>query len=103
MPRDRGGNRSRRSNRDSVIDSLRERPFAAAAAAAGVAAAGAFLWARRGQIGDAFNSGMDSLSELKAQRMQGKPQSELAEEAMTLKQTAAKSNQERKAGAKAFS
>ena len=42
---------------------------AVAAGAAGVAAAGAFLWSRRDQIGEAFNSGMDRLSELKAERM----------------------------------
>ena len=91
MPRTRGGNRGRGSNRDTVVDSLRERPFAAAAAAAGVAAAGAFLWARRTQIGDAFNSGMDSLSEMKAQRMSDKSQSDIAEEALTLKETGGKS------------
>ena len=34
-----------------------------------VAAAGAFLWTRRGQIGEAFKNGMDRLSELKAERM----------------------------------
>jgi hypothetical protein len=106
MPRTRGGtrggNRGRGNGRDTVIDTLRERPYAAAGVAAGVAAAGAFLWARRTQIGDAFSSGMDSLSELKSQRMHGKDQSDFAEEAMTLKQTGQKSNQERKAGAKAY-
>ena len=85
----RGGNRGRGNNFD-VMDSVRERPYAAAAAAAGVAAAGAFLWAKRGQIGDAFSSGMDSLSEMKAQRMQGKDQSDFAEEALTLKETGRK-------------
>jgi hypothetical protein len=72
------------------MDAARERPLASAAVAAGVAAAGAFLWARRTQIGDAFNSGMDSLSELKSQRMQGKDQSDYAEEALTLKETGKK-------------
>jgi hypothetical protein len=94
MPRtggNRGGSRGRGNSRDTVIDSLRERPIAAAAAAAGVAAAGAFLWARRTQISDAFSSGMDSLSEMKAQRMQGKDQSDFAEEALTLKETGRKS------------
>ncbi len=71
-------------------------PAAAAALAAGiagVAAAGAFLWSRRGQIGEALSSGMDRLSELKAERMgQLEPaQEEIAEEALTLKETGKKS------------
>jgi hypothetical protein len=88
-----------------------------------VAAASAFLWSRRGQIGEALNSGMDRFSELKAERIgSARSQSEFAEEAATLKQTGRKtkrprgpiaqqeikagvatSNQEAKAGAKAFS
>ena len=78
------------------MDSVRERPGASAAVvagAAGLAAAGAFLWTRRGQIGDAFSSGMDRLSEMKAQRMGSgaQSQSEIAEEALTLKETGKKS------------
>ena len=72
------------------MDAARERPLASAALAAGVAAAGAFLWSRRGQIGEAFNDGMDRLSELKAERMgatSGRSQAELSEEALTLKET----------------
>ena len=68
------------------------------AGAAGVAAAGAFLWTRRGQIGEALTNGMDRLSEMKAERMgsgrsasQNQSQSEIAEEAMTLKETGRKS------------
>ena len=87
------------------MDAARERPLASAAVAAGVAAAGAFLWAKRGQIGGAVSSGMDSLSELKSQRMQGKDQSDFAEEALTLKEAGRKkgprgplSQQEIKAG-----
>jgi len=90
-----------------------------------VAAAGAFLWSKRSQIGDAIDSGMDSLSELKSERWGGgddRSQSDISEEAMTLKETGAKtkgprgpmaqqdikagvatSNQESKAGAKAYS
>lgn len=78
---------------NGFFDSVRERPGASAAVvagAAGLAAAGAFLWTRRGQIGDAFSSGMDRLSELKSQRM-GQSQSEIAEEALTLKETGKKS------------
>ncbi len=93
MPQNRNGNRNRNrgGNRDTLVDAFRERPYAAAAAAAGVAAAGAFIWARRGQIGEAFSSGMDSLSEMKSQRMSGKDQSDFAEEALTLKETGKKS------------
>jgi hypothetical protein len=103
---------------------IRDNPWTSAAIAAGAAGLGAFLWSRRSQLGDAFDSGMDRLSELKSERMGGgnKPQSEISEEAMTLKETGAKSkgprgpmaqqdiksgiatsNQEAKAGAKAFS
>jgi len=73
----------------------RENPGATAALAAGiagVAAAGAFLWSRREQIGEALNSGMDRLSEFKAERMGDHPtQQEIAEEALTLKETGKKS------------
>ena len=77
------------------FDSVRERPGASAAVvagAAGLAAAGAFLWTRRGQVGEMLSSGMDRLSELKAERMGSHPtQTEIAEEALTLKETGKKS------------
>jgi hypothetical protein len=38
-----------------LFSDVRERPLAAAAAVAGVAAAGAFLWTRREQVGDVFD------------------------------------------------
>ena len=63
---------------------------ALAAGIAGVAAAGAFLWTRRGQIGDALGSGMEPVRELKAER-RNRQQSEIAEEALTLKETGKKS------------
>jgi hypothetical protein len=76
----------------SFIDALKDRPYATAAAAAGVAAAGAFLWARRDQIGEIASSGMDKFSELKAQRMgSGRTQEQISEEALTLKETGKKS------------
>ena len=77
----------------SYINSARDHPGTTAALAAGiagVAAAGAFLWSRRTEIGEALNSGMDRLSELKAERMR-RQQSEIAEEALTLKETGKKS------------
>ena len=106
-----------------VTGPLRDNPWTSAAIAAGAAGIGAFLWSRRNQIGDTLSSGMDKLSEMKSERMGGgetRSQSEIAEEALTLKETGAgseagfsggtsganlggQSNQESKAGAKAFS
>lgn len=80
----------------SFMSAAYERPLAGAAVAAGVAAAGAFLWSRRGQISEAFNSGMDRLSELKAERMgDTRSQQEISEEALTLKETGRKSKGQR--------
>ena len=79
----------------SWMDSVRDRPGASAAVvagAAGLAAASAFLWTRRGQISDMVSSGMDRLSDLKSERMGSRPtQAEIAEEALTLKETGKKS------------
>ena len=76
-----------------VTGPARDHPLASAAVAAGVAAAGAFLWSRRGQIGEAFTSGMDRLSEMKAERMRAnRTQEEIAEEALTLKETGRQSS-----------
>jgi len=80
---------------NGFFDAVRDRPAASAAVvagAAGLAAAGAFLWTRRGQIGEALSSGMDRLSELKAERMGShRTQEEIAEEALTLKEIGKKS------------
>ena len=93
-----------------VTGPLRDNPWTSAAIAAGAAGIGAFLWSKRNQIGEAIDSGMDRLSEFKAERMSGdnRTQEEISEEALTLKETGARakpqtSNQEAKAGAKAFS
>ena len=105
-----------------ITGPVRDNPWKSAGIAAGVAAAGAFLWSRRDQITDTINSGMDSLSEAKSRRMGGKSQEEISQEAMTLKETGRKtrgprgplaqhdikagvagSNHEMKAGAQAFS
>src|SRR5687768_2461955 len=102
---------------------IRDNPWTSAAIAAGAAGVGAFLWSRRNQLSESFSSGMDKLSELKADRMDGgKSQAEYSEEALTLKETGsrskgsrgplaqqdikagiAESNQEAKAGARAYS
>ena len=112
----KGGGNSGRSRRKSgagqegsFLSTLKDKPYAAAGVAAGVAAAGAFLWSKRSQIGEAIDSGMEKLDELKAERLgETKSQEEISEEALTLKETGAKakpqaSNQEAKAGAKAYS
>jgi len=86
-----------------------------------------FLWSRRNQISEGLSSGMDRLSEMKAERWgsgedDARDQSEIAEEALSLKETGrkskgsrgpiaqqdikagiAESNQEAKAGAQAYS
>ena len=131
-----GGSRSSSSNRSSgsssrssdgsFLSTLKERPYAAAGVAAGVAAASAFLWAKRSQIGDAIDSGMEKLDEFKSERWgseeEDRSQEEISQEALTLKETGkkskgprgpvaqqdiksgiAESNQEAKAGAKAYS
>ena len=102
---------------------IRDNPWTSAAIAAGAAGIGAFLWSRRSQLGESFSSGMDWLSEMKSGRMGNEAaQEDFSEEALTLKETGRKakgsrgpiaqqdikagiatSNQEAKAGAKAFS
>ena len=106
-----------------VTGPIRDNPWTSAAIAAGAAGIGAFLWSKRNQIGEAIDSGMEKLDELKAERFGSEPtQAEIAEEALTLKETGKKSkgprgpiaqqdikagivesNQEAKAGAKAYS
>ncbi len=102
---------------------IRDNPWTSAAIAAGAAGVGAFLWSRRSQLGESLSSGMDRLSEFKSERMgSGRSQEQFREEALTLKETGrkskgsrgpvaqqgikagiAQSNQEAKAGAKAYS
>ena len=91
MPNRKRDSEGRFASGGTFIDAMRDRPYAAAGVAAGVAAAGAFLWSKRSQIGDLASSGMDRLSELKSERMGGTTQSDIAEEALTLKETGRKS------------
>ena len=94
MPRRNRDSRGRFSG-NGFFDTVRDRPGASAAlvaGAAGLAAAGAFLWTRRGRIGESLSNGRDWWSEFKAERMRSHPtQSEIAEEALTLKETGKKS------------
>ena len=70
MPR--SSNRSGRNNNPSgrnqysdwgVTELVRERPLAAAAAVAGAAAAGLFLWSRRAQISNQLSNLSDQIGE----------------------------------------
>jgi hypothetical protein len=103
---------------------IRDNPWTSAAIAAGAAGVGAFLWSKRNNLSESWSSGMDRFSEFKSERMGGndRSQEEISEEALTLKETGARSkgsrgpmaqqdikagiaasNQEAKAGAKAYS
>jgi len=113
----RSGNRGRNNNPEGrnqysgLMGSARENPIAAAAAVGGAVAAGVFLWSRRNQISDQIGSLSDQISEwrdnwqsgsefgadedtttesfIASPRRRGgrKSQSEIAEEALTLKET----------------
>jgi hypothetical protein len=82
------------------MDMARERPIAAAAAAAGAAAAGLFLWSKRTQISEQLTNLSDQIGEWRDSMSSGtgggfmaqggQDQSDIAEEALTLKQTGKK-------------
>lgn len=101
--------RGRNQYSNGLIDMARERPVAAAAAAAGAAAAGLFLWSKRAQISDQIADLSDQISEWRegsglasdttsedsfmarpTRRGSTRSQSDIAEEAMTLKETGRK-------------
>ena len=124
-----GGSRSRSRNNNptgrnqysgGVLDMARERPLAAATAAVGAAAAGLFLWSKRTQISDQLSNLSEQVSEW-SQNMRSsdssalfggdsRDQSDIAEEALTLKSTGKKTRrptdstveQQTKAGAVAY-
>lgn len=135
----RGGNRNSRNNNPSGhnqydsgwMDSVKGRPFTAAAAVGGAVAAGVFLWSRRNQISDEISNlsqqisdwreGMGSDSDFESEDSESfmargsgdslnKSQSDIAEEAMTLKSTGKKAKrpadpiieEQTKAGAVAY-
>jgi hypothetical protein len=110
----RGGNRGLNNNPEGrnqysgLTRTVRENPLATAAAVGGAVAAGVFLWSRRNQISDQIGNLSDQISEwrdgsgsefgsdddtatesfIASPRRGGrKSQSEIAEEAMTLKET----------------
>ena len=63
MPRTSNRSRSSRSNNWDVTELVRERPIAAATAAAGAAAAGLFLWSKRAQISNQLNNLSDQIGQ----------------------------------------
>ena len=106
----RGGNRGRSGRNNNPAghnqydrgwtDTARERPLAAAAAVGGAVAAGLFLWSKRTQISDQIASLSDQISEWREGMQSGDggegfmaqrdSQSDIAEEALTLKSTGKK-------------
>ena len=108
----RTNNPSGRNQYSGLSGSAREHPLAAAAAVGGAVAAGVFLWSRRNQISDQIGNLSDQISEWREgfqssgtelsmddetatesfiasprRRTSRKSQSDIAEEAMTLKET----------------
>ena len=106
MPRRNSGGRNNNPSGHNqystwgVMDMARERPIAAAAAAAGAAAAGLFLWSKRAQISEQLTNLSDQIGEWRDSMSNGagegfiargrEDQSDIAEEALTLKQTGKK-------------
>jgi len=110
--RGRNNNPEGRNQYSSWTDTARDRPFTAAATAAAAVGAGVFLWSRRNQISDQISSLADQISEWRegmsssgdamgsqdssaeqgfmaqpTRRGSRKTQTEIAEEALTLKET----------------
>ena len=112
-----GSNRAGRNNNpegrnqySGWADTAKDRPFASAAAAASAVGAGVFLWSRRNQISEQLSNLSDQISEWRegmssdsdfsspgssnqsfmaqpSRRGGRKTQTEIAEEALTLKET----------------
>jgi hypothetical protein len=123
----RGGNRGRKGQNNNPeghnqfdrgwVDTAKERPFTAAAAVGGAVAAGVFLWSRRNQITDQIAGLSDQISEWREGSSQGdrnmsgeqgfiarsgrgspRSQAEIAEEALTLKETGKKAKRPKNDG-----
>jgi hypothetical protein len=99
------------------VDTAKDRPMATAAAAAAAVGAGVFLWSRRNQITDQISHLSDQISDWRSgmstddgmtdtgqtesfmansgRRSGRKSQSDIAEEALTLKETGASTNRSR--------
>ena len=109
----RNNNPEGRNQHSGVMGTARDNPLAAAAAVGGAVAAGVFLWSRRNQISDQIGNLADQISEwregmgsdsdftdeetgstesfIASSKPRGRSgrrtQSEISEEALTLKQT----------------
>ena len=133
--RGRNNNPEGRNQYSGLMGTARENPVAAAAAVGGAVAAGVFLWSRRNQISEQIGNLSDQISEWREGMQSGtdefgadettgtesfmasprrrggrKTQSEISEEAMTLKSTGRKTKrpadptveEQTKAGAVAY-
>ena len=111
--RSRNNNPEGRNQYSGWTETAKDRPFATAAAAAAAVGAGVFLWSRRNQISDQLSNLSDQISEWRegmssssgdesasgdsfmassgsssgARRGGRRTQTEIAEEALTLKET----------------
>lgn len=65
------GTTSIRQAGSDFVAAVRQRPYASAAIAAGAAGAGAFLWAKRGQIGEQFEDLTEAVSDRFGSQEQG--------------------------------
>jgi hypothetical protein len=103
----RGGRRGRsgrnnnpegRNQYSGMVSTARDNPFATAAAIGGAVAAGVFLWSRRNQISDQIGNLADQISEWREGMgsegfaaedtgLSGRTQTQISEEALTLKET----------------
>jgi hypothetical protein len=109
--RGRNNNPEGRNQYSGLMGSARENPLAAAAAVGGAVAAGVFLWSRRNQISDQIGNLSDQISDWRdgwssesdfsdettasdesfvarpSRRNSRRSQTEISEEALTLKET----------------
>lgn len=95
-------NRSRRNRSDwGVMETARERPIAAVAAAAGAAAAGLFLWSKRNQISQEISNLSDQICEWADNMSSGSRSSSHSDDAVGL--TAERANMRSGAGSRSTS
>lgn len=95
--RGRNNNPERRNQYSGIVSGARDNPLATAAAVGGAIAAGIFLWSRRSQISDQISELADQISDLRegtgpsgdfgiSRSGDTRSQTQIAEEALTLKQ-----------------
>lgn len=94
--RGRNNNQEGRNQYSGVMSTARDNPLATAAAVGGAVAAGIFLWSRRNEISDQISNLADQIGEWRegvspdgsfaGNHRDGRTQTEIAEEALTLKE-----------------